>query len=108
MAAATVRNSYTPEMPAANGGAPFTQLQVQPSTSKQLTGDFEEPFVSAEEAARYFGINRRFLLSAARKGIRGAYALGTGESRKKWIFRKSELAAALGSKQYDSHQGSSR
>jgi hypothetical protein len=54
-----------------------------------------EPFVSAEEAASFLGIKRRFLLSLARKGIAGAYALGTGDFRKTWIFRLSELSAAL-------------
>jgi len=115
MAAATARNSYAPPMSATHfnptglsSGIPGTHSQVQASASQQPVGDFEEPFVSAEEAARYFGINRRFLLSLARKGMPGAYPLGTGGSRKKWIFRRSELAAALGPKSYDSDQGSPR
>jgi hypothetical protein len=54
-----------------------------------------EPFVSAEEAANFLGIKRRFLLSLARRGIAGAYALGTGDFRKTWVFRLSELAAAI-------------
>ncbi len=54
-----------------------------------------EPFVSAEEAANFLGINRRFLLSLARRGIAGAYALGTGDFRKTWVFRLSELASAV-------------
>jgi len=54
-----------------------------------------EPFVSAEEAAHFLGINRRFLLSLARRGIAGAYALGTGDFRKTWVFRLSELASAV-------------
>ncbi len=54
-----------------------------------------EPFVSAEEAASFLGVKRRFLLSLARRGIAGAYALGTGEIRKTWVFRLSELAAAI-------------
>ena len=60
-----------------------------------------EPFVSADEAARFLSIERRFLLTLARRGIAGAYALGTGGLRKKWIFRLSELAAAIGPKRYD-------
>ena len=54
-----------------------------------------EPFASAEEAAKFLSIDRRFLLSLARRGIAGAYPLGTGECRKTWVFRLSELAAAI-------------
>jgi hypothetical protein len=57
-----------------------------------------EPFVSAEEAAHFLSIKRRYLLALARKGIAGAYALGTGV-RKLWVFRLSELAAAIAKKQ---------
>jgi hypothetical protein len=57
-----------------------------------------EPFVSAEEAAHFLGIKRRFLLSLARRGIKGAYALGTGDFRKTWVFRLSELAKAVENK----------
>jgi hypothetical protein len=54
-----------------------------------------EPFVSAEEAARSLAVPRRFLLSLARKGIRGSYPIGGGDFRKRWIFKKSELAEAI-------------
>jgi hypothetical protein len=54
-----------------------------------------EPFVSAEEAAKYLSINRRFLLALARGGIAGAYAIGTGNCRKTWLFRLSELGVAI-------------
>jgi hypothetical protein len=54
-----------------------------------------EPFVSAEHAAQFLSIKRRYLLALARKGIAGAYALGTGTVRKIWVFRLSELAAAV-------------
>lgn len=54
-----------------------------------------EPYVSAEAAARFLGINRRLLLAMARMGIAGAYAIGTGEVRKHWIFRLSELGIAI-------------
>ena len=54
-----------------------------------------EPFVSAQEAAKFIGISRRFLTELARRGIAGAYPIGTGELRKTWIFRLSELAAAI-------------
>jgi hypothetical protein len=57
-----------------------------------------EPFVSAHEAAKFIGISRRFLTELARRGIAGAYPIGTGELRKTWVFRLSELAAAIGRK----------
>ena len=60
-----------------------------------------EPYVSAEAAAQFLGVPRRFLLSLARRGIAGAYALGTGDFRKTWVFRLSELAAAIDPKRYD-------
>lgn len=41
-----------------------------------------EPFVSAQEAAKFVGISRRFLTELARRGIAGAYPIGTGELRK--------------------------
>jgi hypothetical protein len=54
-----------------------------------------EPFVSADAAAHFLSINRRYLLALARRGIPGAYAIGTGTLRKVWVFRLSELAAAI-------------
>jgi len=55
-----------------------------------------EPFVSAEEAARFLSVKRRYLLALARRGLAGAYALGTGTMRKVWVFRLfSELAIAV-------------
>ena len=54
-----------------------------------------EPFVSAEEAARFLSVKRRQLLALARRGLAGAYPLGTGTVRKVWVFRLSELAAAI-------------
>src|SRR5271165_5080482 len=54
-----------------------------------------EPFVSAEEAARFLSIKRRYLLTLARRGIAGAYALGTGTMRRVWVFRLSEVATAI-------------
>jgi hypothetical protein len=60
-----------------------------------------EPFVSAEIAAEFLGINRRMLLSMARTGITGAYPIGTGNMRRHWIFRISELTSAVAPKRYD-------
>ena len=54
-----------------------------------------EPFVPADEAAQFLGIKRRLLLTLARQGIAGAYPLGTGQQRKIWVFRLSELASAI-------------
>ena len=54
-----------------------------------------EPFVSAQEAAQFLSVKRRYLLELARRGIAGAYPLGTGSKWKVWVFRLSELAAAI-------------
>lgn len=54
-----------------------------------------EPFVSAEKAAEFLDISRRYLLALARKGIAGAYPLNSNAKRKVWAFRLSELAAAI-------------
>jgi hypothetical protein len=54
-----------------------------------------EPFVSADQAALFLSVKRRYLLALARKGIAGAYAIGSGNTRKTWVFRLSELAAAV-------------
>lgn len=56
-----------------------------------------EAFVSAETAAQFLSITRRHLLVLARKGIAGAYALGTGTKRTVWVFRLSELASSIAS-----------
>jgi hypothetical protein len=54
-----------------------------------------EPFVTADEAARFLCVKRRYLLELARRGIVGAYPLGTGRKRKIWVFRLSELAESI-------------
>ena len=54
-----------------------------------------ERFVPAPVAASFLGISKRFLLSLARRGIAGSYAIGTGELRKTWVFRLSELSDAI-------------
>src|SRR5450631_694730 len=63
-----------------------------------------EPFVSAQEAAKFIGISRRFLTELARRGIAGAYPIGTGDLRKTWVFRLSELAAAIDRKNSREHR----
>jgi excisionase family DNA binding protein len=67
--------------------APRIAVEVAPQTP--------EPFVSADEAAKFLSVSRRYLLALARRGLSGAYALGTGTCRKIWVFRLSELAAAI-------------
>jgi hypothetical protein len=57
-----------------------------------------EPFVSADVAAKFLGITRRMLLAMARMGIAGAYPIGTGNVRKHWIFRLSELTSTVAEK----------
>jgi len=57
-----------------------------------------EPFVSADEAASFLAVKRRYLLALARKGIAGAYGLSTGMRRKTWVFRLSELASSVAGK----------
>ena len=54
-----------------------------------------ERFVSADEAAHFLSVTRRYVLELARRGIAGAYGLGTGTHRKVWVFRLSELAEAI-------------
>jgi len=54
-----------------------------------------EPFVPADIAAKHCGISRRLLLAMARRGIAGAYPIGCGDFRHRWVFRISELSAAI-------------
>ncbi len=72
--------------------APATVVTAKESRQVPLS---PEPFVSADEAAQFLCVKRRYLLELARRGIAGAYALGTGGKRKIWVFRLSELAASV-------------
>jgi hypothetical protein len=72
--------------------APATVITANESRRAPVT---PEPFVSADEAAQFLCVKRRYLLELARRGIAGAYALGTGGKRKIWVFRLSELAASV-------------
>jgi len=72
--------------------APAAVITVAESRQVAVT---PEPFVSADEAAQFLCVKRRYLLELARRGITGAYALGTGSKRKIWVFRLSELAASI-------------
>ena len=72
--------------------APAAVITAKESRQVLLT---PEPFVSADEAAQFLCVKRRYLLELARRGIAGAYALGTGAKRKIWVFRLSELAVSV-------------
>ncbi len=54
-----------------------------------------ESFSSAEDTAKFLCISRRHLLVMARRGMRGAYGLGTGTQRKVWVFLLSEVSQAI-------------
>jgi hypothetical protein len=72
--------------------APTAVITAKHSRQVLLT---PEPFVSADEAAQFLCVKRRYLLELARRGIAGAYALGTGGKRKIWVFRLTELAVSV-------------
>jgi len=72
--------------------APTAVISAKQSSQVLLT---PEPFVSADEAAQFLCVKRRYLLELARRGIAGAYPLGTGGKRKMWVFRLSELAVSV-------------
>jgi hypothetical protein len=55
----------------------------------------QEPFVSADVAAQFLSVTRRYVLALARQGIAGSYAIGSGSVRKIWVFRLSELATSV-------------
>src|SRR3981081_2397026 len=59
--------------------APTGVITAKESRQVLLT---PEPFASADEAAQFLCVKRRYLLELARRGIAGAYALGHGATRK--------------------------
>jgi len=63
-----------------------------------------EPFVSADEAARFLSVKRRHVLELARRGLSGAYPLGTGTKRTIWVFRLSEVASAIANGKQPDHK----
>ena len=73
----------------------FTPATVITAKESRRMPVAPEPFVSADEAAQFLCVKRRYLLELARRGITGAYALGTGGKRKIWVFRLSELADSV-------------
>jgi hypothetical protein len=76
----------TMQLEAATGGergdsaktfsAPATAITAKESSQVRVT---PEPFVSAAVAAQFLCVKRRYLLELARRGIAGAYTLGTGD-----------------------------
>jgi len=52
-------------------------------------------FVWVTNGMRIPSIERRELLSMARRGMRGAYPLDPTRKRKTWVFLKSELSATI-------------
>jgi hypothetical protein len=54
-----------------------------------------EPFVSAHQAAAFLSLKREYLIALARKGLIKSHTLKTGENRRIWLFRISELVSAL-------------
>jgi hypothetical protein len=96
------KSNGTLPLEAVKGGEPGSCAETfsDPATvgtTKELRQGLEtpEPFVSANEAAEFLCVKRRYLLELARRGIAGAYALGTGDKRRIWVFRLSELAASV-------------
>lgn len=53
-----------------------------------------EPFVDAECASAFLGLQRRRLLQMARTGEIPAHPIGTGP-RRTWRFRLSEISSAI-------------
>jgi hypothetical protein len=92
----------TVPLEAATGGETADSAEPFPAPTGVITAKESrrvlltpEPFVSADEAAQFLCVKRRYLLELARRGIAGAYALGTGSKRKIWVFRLSELAVSV-------------
>lgn len=61
---------------------------------------FLEPFVDADQAARFLSLRRRHVLELARRGAIPAHPLGEGP-RRVWRFRLSEVAFAISSQEID-------
>lgn len=60
-----------------------------------MNSHFVEPFVDADQAARFLVLTRRHVLELARAGSLPGHPIGAG-ARRVWRFRLSELAAAVG------------
>ena len=63
----------------------------QPSPSFPISNStFLEPYVDAQEAARFIGVNPKTVTRLARAGMVPAHPIGNGQ-RRRWRFLKSEL-----------------
>ena len=89
------REVATGEKKEQTGEALSSRTAVMSTEALKQRSQTPEPFVSADEAAQFLSVKRRYLLELSRSGIAGAYALGTGRKRKIWVFRLSELAASV-------------
>jgi hypothetical protein len=89
------REAATGEKKEQSGEALHSRTAVVSNELLKEWSQTPEPFVSADEAAQFLSVKRRYLLELSRSGIAGAYALGTGRKRKIWVFRLSELAASV-------------
>jgi len=56
-----------------------------------------EPYVTADDIAEHLKITRRQALEMTRKGIIPAHPLGTGEHRRVWRYKISEVEGAIAS-----------
>ena len=56
-----------------------------------------EPFVTADDVAEHLKVTRRQVLEMTRKGLIPAHPLGTGERRRVWRYKISEVDAAVAS-----------
>jgi hypothetical protein len=54
-----------------------------------------EPFVDVDAVAAFLCVERRQVLAMTRKGIIPAHPLGTGEHRKVWRYKISEVDATV-------------
>lgn len=59
-----------------------------------MTAETLEPFVDADEAAKFLSLPRRRILDLARTGKLPGHPIGEGK-RRTWRFRLNELAAAV-------------
>jgi hypothetical protein len=59
-----------------------------------MNAELLEPFVDADQAAKFLLLTRRRVLELARAGKLPGHPIGDG-ARRVWRFRLSELAAAI-------------
>jgi hypothetical protein len=59
-----------------------------------MNRDLLEPFVDADQAAKFLFLTRRHVLELARAGRLPGHPIGSG-ARRMWRFRLTELAAAV-------------